>query len=83
LRPYLLVALLLRVIFEFRSFDNVYILTGGGPANATMLMSMYTYINTFVAFDLGYGAATSWIMLLVTMVTCMGFIWSLRAYGRD
>ena len=41
LRPYLLVALLLRTIFEFRAFDNVYVMTSGGPANATMLLSMY------------------------------------------
>jgi len=32
LRPYILVALLLRTIFEFRAFDNIYAMTGGGPA---------------------------------------------------
>ncbi len=52
LRPYLLVALLLRMIFEFRSFDNVYVMTSGGPANATMTLSMYTYLASFVRFDL-------------------------------
>jgi multiple sugar transport system permease protein len=39
----LLVAFLLRMIFEFRSFDNVYVMTSGGPANATMVASMCTY----------------------------------------
>ncbi|MBV8399536.1 MAG: sugar ABC transporter permease, partial [Acetobacteraceae bacterium] len=38
LRPYILVALLLRTIFEFRAFDNVYVMTSGGPANATMVL---------------------------------------------
>jgi multiple sugar transport system permease protein len=78
LRPYLLVALLLRVIFEFRAFDNIYALTGGGPANATMVMSMFTYLASFVQFDFGLGAAASWIMLLISMVTCLFFIATIR-----
>jgi multiple sugar transport system permease protein len=74
LRPYLLVALLLRMIFEFRSFDNVYVMTSGGPANATMLMSMYTYLASFVRFDLSLGAAAAWMMLLISLVMTGCFI---------
>ena len=74
LRPYLLVALLLRMIFEFRSFDNVYVMTSGGPANATMVLSMYTYLASFVRFDLSLGAAASWMMLLISLVLCGCFI---------
>ena len=59
LKPYLLVALLLRTIFEFRAFDNVYVMTGGGPANATMSLSMFTYLASFVRFDMSLGAASS------------------------
>jgi len=74
LRPYLMVALLLRAIFEFRAFDNVYVMTGGGPANATLLLSVYTYQASFVQFDLSLGAAASWIMLVIALVACLGFI---------
>ncbi len=74
LRPYLLVAFLLRLIFEFRSFDNVYVMTSGGPANATMTLSMYTYLASFVRFDLSLAAASSWMMLLISLVLCVGFI---------
>jgi NAD(P)-dependent dehydrogenase (short-subunit alcohol dehydrogenase family) len=35
---------LLRTIFEFRAFDNIYAMTGGGPANSTMVLSMFTYL---------------------------------------
>jgi multiple sugar transport system permease protein len=80
LRPYLLVALLLRVIFEFRAFDNIYALTGGGPANATMVLSMYTYLATFVRFDFSLGAAASWMMLLMSMLMCLFFIASIRRW---
>ena len=78
LRPYLLVALLLRTIFEFRAFDNVYVMTGGGPANATMLLSVYTYQASFVQFDLSLGAAASWVMLVIALVVCGAFIAMIR-----
>src|ERR1700760_1555190 len=74
LRPYLLVALLLRLIFEFRSFDNVYVMTSGGPANATMVLSMYTYLASFVRFDLSLAAAASWMMLVISLILCGCFI---------
>lgn len=78
LRPYLLVALLLRVIFEFRAFDNIYAMTGGGPANATMVLSMFTYLTSFVRFDFSLGAAASWLMLLMSMLMCLFFIAIIR-----
>ncbi len=65
-------------IFEFRAFDNIYALTGGGPANATMVLSMFTYLTSFVRFDFGLGAAASWMMLLISMLTCLFFIATIR-----
>ncbi len=78
LKPYLLVALLLRTIFEFRAFDNIYVLTGGGPANATMTLSQFTYLASFVRFDMSLGAAASWLMLLMSMVLCIVFMSAVR-----
>jgi multiple sugar transport system permease protein len=78
LRPYLLVALLLRTIFEFRAFDNIYAMTGGGPANATMVLSMFTYLTSFVQFDFNIGAASAWLMLLMSMLMCLFFIAVIR-----
>jgi multiple sugar transport system permease protein len=78
LRPYIVVALLLRTIFEFRAFDNIYAMTGGGPANSTMVLSMYTYLVTFVQFDFSIGAAAAWLMLLMSLVLCVLFILVIR-----
>jgi multiple sugar transport system permease protein len=78
LRPYILVALLLRTIFEFRAFDNIYVMTSGGPANATMSLSMFTYLASFVKFDLSLGAAASWLMLLMCLLLCLFFIAVIR-----
>jgi multiple sugar transport system permease protein len=78
LRPYVVVALLLRTIFEFRAFDNIYVLTSGGPANATMTLSQFTYLASFVRFDLSLGAAASWLMLLMSMLLCLVFMTTVR-----
>lgn len=78
LRPYILVALLLRTIFEFRAFDNIYVMTSGGPANATMSLSMFAYLASFVRFDLSLGAAASWLMLAMCLLLCLFFIAVIR-----
>ena len=78
LRSYLVVAMLLRTIFEFRTFDNVYVMTSGGPANATMVLSMFTYLASFQRFDLSLGAAASWVMLLISLLLCTLFVMAVR-----
>jgi multiple sugar transport system permease protein len=83
LRPYILVALLLRTIFEFRAFDNIYVMTSGGPANATMSLSMFTYLASFVRFDLSLGAAASWLMLMICLLLCLFFIAVIRRRGAN
>lgn len=74
LMPYIVVAVLLRTIFEFRSFENIWVMTGGGPANSTKLLSVYTFEASFLSFDLTLAAAASWIMLAIVMVFCVLFI---------
>jgi multiple sugar transport system permease protein len=82
LTPYVMVALLLRTIFEFRAFDNVYVMTSGGPADATMLLSIFTYMISFVEFDLSLGAAASWMMLAMALIACGLFILILRNLAK-
>jgi multiple sugar transport system permease protein len=78
LRPYILIASLLRTIFEFRAFDYVYVMTSGGPADSTMVLSMFTYLVSFVQSDLSLGAAASWVMLLCVLPVCAALITALR-----
>ena len=74
LMPYVVVAVLLRTIFEFRSFENIWVMTGGGPANSTKLLSVYTFEASFLSFDLTLAAAASWVMLLIVLIFCILFI---------
>ncbi len=67
LRPAILVAIVWRFIDLVRIFDVVYSLTGGGPAAATEVISIYAYRNGFQRFDLGYASAMSWLMIVVML----------------
>lgn len=56
LRPAILVALVLRTLDAYRVFDSIYVLTGGGPANTTETLSIYTYKTLMNEGDFGYGS---------------------------
>ena len=62
LRPAFALVLLLRTIDTFRVFDKMYVLTGGGPGNATETITFYVYRYGFRYFHTGYAAAASIIM---------------------
>ena len=68
LRPVILVALVFRTMFTLRVFDTIWVLTGGGPADKTRTFSIGIYLTGFRQFDIGTGAAISWILLLITLV---------------
>ena len=59
------------IIGVFQWFTEPYIMTEGGPSNATMFYSLYLYQNAFSFFKMGYASAQAWIMLLVAMVIIM------------
>ena len=72
LRPLLLIALILRFIDAFKTFDQVYILTGGGPGNATDLVCMFAYRVNFTLWNLGYGASVVIVIfILILIVTAL------------
>ena len=78
LRPAVLIALLLRIMDTLRIFDQVFIMTGGGPANATETMSIYIYRHGFRFSNIGYATAISFIMLLLTILISNFFIARLK-----
>lgn len=69
LKPVILVALIFRTLDAFRVFDSIYVLTGGGPANTTETLSIYTYKVLFQTLQFGYGSALSVVVFL-----CVGAI---------
>jgi multiple sugar transport system permease protein len=68
LRPTLVFTTITTVIFTLRSFEQVYVVTGGGPLNSTNLLVYYIYQEAFARFDFGYAAAAATVLLIVTLV---------------
>lgn len=68
LRPTLVFATITTAIFTLRSFEQVYVITGGGPLNSTNLLVYYIYEEAFAQFDFGYAAAAATVLLAVALV---------------
>ena len=68
LKPAILIALLLRTMDLLRVFDQIFILTEGGPGFATETISLYIYRAAFRFFDFGYAAAMSFVLLALTNI---------------
>jgi multiple sugar transport system permease protein len=68
LRPTLIFATVTTAIFTLRSFEQPYVITGGGPLNSTNLLVFYIYSQAFAQFDFGYAAAAATVLLMVTLV---------------
>lgn len=81
LKPAILIALLLRTMDLLRVFDQIFILTEGGPGFATETVSLYIYRTAFRFGDFGYAAAMSFVLLLVTNVVSLLYIRLLQREG--
>src|SRR5678815_3891603 len=68
LKPVMTLAILLRTMDLMRIFDQIFILTQGGPGFATETVSLYIYRTAFRFFDFGYAAAMSFVLLALTNV---------------
>ncbi len=68
LSPVVLFALVMNVIGSFQIFTQAYIMTGGGPGNATLFLVLYIYRNAFEWFHMGYAAALAWVLFLVVLI---------------
>lgn len=82
LLPYLAIAAAFRAIWSLSEFDKVYMLTLGGPGDATTTMSLYAFKVGFVGFDIGKISAVSWVIAILTLlVTSPLIVYLLR--GRN
>jgi multiple sugar transport system permease protein len=73
LLPVLIVAVLLRAIDSFKTFDLVFLLTFGGPGTSSTTMSFYGYKVGLQAFDIGRASAIAFLMVQVFIVLVVIF----------
>lgn len=67
LRPTLLFAIVLAMIYSLQLFDVVFVMTDGGPANATATVAWYIYKSIYVYNEPGFGATLSFVLLLMIL----------------
>ncbi len=68
LSPIILYNLVMQTISAFMTFTQAFVITGGGPNNATMLYALNVYNQAFKYNKMGYACAMSWVMLVVMSI---------------
>jgi multiple sugar transport system permease protein len=72
LTPVILFNVIIGLINGFQYFVQPYVMTNGGPADSTLVYSLYLYRNAFQFFRMGYASAMAWVLfLLILVVTAM------------
>ena len=81
LRTVLVVIVMLRAIWDFKEFDLIYLLTGGGPVTATQTLSLLVYKQAFGLNQMGLASAYAVVMMLIMLVFMIAYI--RRTGARD
>jgi ABC-type sugar transport system permease subunit len=82
LRPTILFVVVQATIFSYQLFEIPFLLTGGGPSDATLVLSIYLYEVGFSQFDRGYAAAIGYSMALISIVLAGIQLYLFRRSGR-
>jgi ABC-type sugar transport system permease subunit len=69
--PVLTMVIVYTVIGGFNVFDTVYVMTQGGPANASEVIATYTYKKSFQENDVGYGTSLSMVMTIIALIAAV------------
>ncbi|MCS7310894.1 MAG: sugar ABC transporter permease, partial [Armatimonadetes bacterium] len=69
--PVIFYNLVMGVIWTFQYFTQTFIMTQGGPQNATLFYALYLFYNAFRDFRMGYACAMAWILFLLTLIATL------------
>jgi multiple sugar transport system permease protein len=79
LSPTMFFVLVISIIQAFQVFGQIFIMTRGGPANATSTIVYFIYNSAFVWFRMGYAAAASWVLFaIIFLITIVQTRWQRR-----
>jgi len=74
--PVIFFNIVMQLVHAFQEFNGPYMITEGGPLQSTYVLALYIYDQSFRFFNLGYGAALSWVLFaLVALMSGISF-WS-------
>jgi len=82
LRPVLAATVVIKTVWALKEFDLIFIITKGGPADATNLLTYYIYQNTFKFLKFGYGSALAYLLTLAACLLAIVYMKNLKS-GLD
>ena len=79
LRPTILVVVVLTIINSLKVFDLIYGMTGGGPAQSTQVLALWSYTLSFGTHVFGQGNAVATVLLVITLLIVVPYVvWLFR-----
>ena len=78
LRPLTAIVFVLSVTYTVKVFDLIYVMTGGGPADATQTLAIFSFKLSFKIFDFGHGAAVGNVLVVISLFFAYFYIRSFR-----
>jgi len=78
--PALLFNLVLDLVYALQAFTQAYVVTDGGPGDASLFYMLYLFRNAFTYFDMGYASALAWLLFALTLVLTALVFRSARAW---
>lgn len=78
LKPLLLVLVVISTIWDFKIFDQIYIMSGGGPARRTEVLAFTAYREAFTQSDFGLGSALAMILFVILIIVTIVYIRLIR-----
>ena len=72
--PAILFVSIMSIIGSWQVFTQAFIMTGGGPANATLFYMLYLYRNAFTWFEMGYASALAWVLFVIALRTSRNLV---------
>jgi multiple sugar transport system permease protein len=79
LRPVFLIVIVYETMSAILTFDIIYVMTGGGPADSTALISWFAYAEIFKGLNLGHGIALAILIAAVTLVLILFYLRALQS----
>ena len=83
MRPTLLLLIVLSIIWDFNVFNQIWLVSQGGPNSATTTLGIYSYKTAFVGFQIGQGAAVALITTMLLLIFSSVYIRNLIRSGED
>ena len=79
----LIVCMMLCISGNMKSFDHIFVMTGGGPGTSTNLMALHAYKMSFLNYRMGYGTALSIGILVLSLAIILGFKGIVRIFNKE